>query len=589
MMVGQTFKKGISYMKKSLWLGIACLSLMIAVALSIPFTVNSIAQNADYSDVKLEIVSKNLSYNSEVYVMFAVDAKGVSQDNVEMLFWSNKPSAVTDTPKFVDSSYEVATRPDGTVIFDCVFSSYGVAAKDFPDEIYCAAHVKNSDVYSEIARYSVLEYLFERLTSEGINEVQSNMYNAAISYGECAQQLLNHSTALSPLNMTYVAVEGGVLSDGFSSGVYAASDTLTVIAENHDTFSAWADENGEIVSYDAEYSFVVGEEHVKLFAVSSYRIIVEGGYILNENTVFNHGDVVEITAPLNKVVDGVTYYFDNWTGSSGAVVSTLATSSHLVVSDETYTANYKTVDELDSATQNTFDKSTDIPVLSGSLSSTVASSDGNDEINRINRFDGSDMDGYVLQYVSLRENAGAPTYLNSFFDASATSLKRTLSLDIHIPTRDIDFTGDDYGDGRLNEAKNDFFTTNGQTLLYNLYVTAGKSKIVQLGIIVNINDNAIVDGYYVAYLDDTGEYKKLSEEKLSLDKKYNLAIEISLDDSTAAPTLCNYYLNGAHITSIIPSVDSYSAEDRVCLALATTRYTKGVVYVDNITYIESEP
>ena len=575
-------------MKKSLLLGIICLSLTIAVALSIPFTVNSIAQNTDYSDAELEIVSKNLSYNSEVYVMFAVEAKGVSLDNVEMLFWSSRPDAVTDTPKFVDTSYEAATKPDGTVIFDCVFSSYGVAAKDFPDEIYCAAHVKNSDVYSEIARYSVLEYLFERLTSEGITETQTNMYNAAITYGECAQQLLEHSTSLSPLNMTYVAVEGGTLSDGFSRGVYSYSDELTVIADDPATFSAWADEGGEIVSYDPEYSFAVGDKHVKLFAVSGYSIIVEGGSILSENTVFNYGDVVEITAPLNKVVDGSALYFDNWTNSEGAVVSTLATSSHVVVSDETYIANYKTVDALASASQNTMDSSSNLPVLSGSLASTNAISDGNDVTNRINGFDGSDMDGYVLEYVSYRDSAGSPTYLNSFFDTSVTALKKSLSLDIHIPTRDLEYNGDGFGDGKLNEAKNDFFTANGQTLLYNVYVTAGKNKIIQLGIIASINDSAIVDGYYVAYRDETGEYVNLSEDKLSLDKKYNLALEISIDTSTAAPALCNYYLNGAYITSIIPSINAYHAEDKACLAISTSQYTKGSVYIDNITYIESE-
>jgi hypothetical protein len=132
-----------------------------------------------------------------------------------------------------------------------------------------------------------------------------------------------------PLNITTTAnpIEGGIVSDG---GVFDYGNTCTVTATSNEnyTFMYWT-ENGDVVSSDAEYSFIVKDNRDLVVHFSLPLSITVAANPTDYGTVsgggvFEYGSTCMVTATPNE-----NYTFMYWT-ENGEVVSSDAEYSFMV-------------------------------------------------------------------------------------------------------------------------------------------------------------------------------------------------------------------------------------------------------------------
>ncbi len=190
--------------------------------------------------VTLTIESNNVSYNDSVYVLYAVGVEGaeLNASDVKMLFWDSVQTEYTiDTVPEYDAqknrNYVQEHRGMETVNGQkrIVFYSYGLAAREMTDSVYCRAYanVDGVEYYSEVVKYSVWQYTYEKSKDPTVTELQLAMFDAMLDYGTAAQNLLGYKTDV-PANgeYTWVEVVNATLPDGFGYGMYKAGETLTV-------------------------------------------------------------------------------------------------------------------------------------------------------------------------------------------------------------------------------------------------------------------------------------------------------------------------------------------------------------------------
>jgi uncharacterized protein YjiK len=153
-------------------------------------------------------------------------------------------------------------------------------------------------------------------------------------------------------------VEGGTVT-GAGTYDYGTSVTIAATANVGYIFNNWAEE-GEVVSTDESYTFIITDDHdfVANFTINTYNVTVaanpiDGGTVVGGGT-YNHGVTATLTATAN-----IGYNFVNWM-ENGEVVSTDAEYSFTVTCDRNLVANFS---------QNTYTISASaIPSSSGSVS-----------------------------------------------------------------------------------------------------------------------------------------------------------------------------------------------------------------------------
>ena len=228
---------------------------------------------ASSEEVTLEIVSNNVSNDDATYILYAVANSGFdkTQNEITMLFWTElQDTYVKGTEAYVSTTKGSITLEEQSCE---VFYSEGLPAKKMADDLYCRAYVQidGQDYYSDVLKYSVLEYVHERKESGDALDKQVKLYDAMLEYGAAAQDLFAYN--LDRLaNDTYykVAVTDGYCEDGFALGRYKTGDTVTVYANEAPEgkiFSHWKNDMGTKVSESAEYVVEVGTANCILTAV----------------------------------------------------------------------------------------------------------------------------------------------------------------------------------------------------------------------------------------------------------------------------------------------------------------------------------
>ena len=546
---------------------LALIALSILVVLSCTLLSAAAAEESDYSDVNLRIVSKNLSYKDATHLLVACDTDGVASDKVELVMWNALPSSVTDAPTFVDSYASPYYDADGELLFETVFESYGISAKDMPDYIYMAAHIKGTDVYSKIYRYSALEYLYERLasgeiTDGSITEEQEVFYHSVIEYAENAQIVLKHDAENSPHDLNYVAVKGGTISDGFNTGTYSAGSEVTISASSPDTFSMWVDATGNIVSTDAEFTTTADDKFSVFYSVKGYSVTVNIGD-QTTSTLYTPGQIAELSAPSYIDSDAGRMYFIGWTNAADEAISTAATTEVTVNASETYTANYSLIADISGHTLLDYSTTSHLP--GGIAFNATDRTSQASEFTSIARRNQSKMNGYALLLETARENpAYSLEYVNTFFDASSTASSAHFAFDILFNARDID------GSGTNNKA--DYTTSPSSNTLYTLSYTSGNvTRSIRFDLAL---DGDIAQGINLVAEDET------VIATLDFDSVYNLSAEISKHGDK---TITSIYLNGAKVdtTEIDTAYEaSADASTSLCIGMMTT----GRVYIDNTAF-----
>lgn len=198
------------------------ISLALVFGSIVPMTVS--AETTAAEATKPEIISQNVSYGTNLAVKLAVDASTATAP-IKLYRFDTEP-AVGETGTLVAESNEFVVAGDNNNLTkdSYVIQAPGVAASAIAHYYYYKVVDANGNE-SDVFRYSVAEYLYERLATAGISDTQKALYNATIAYGDAAQAHFESADPrVSTLNL--VTVEGGVVN-GYAQGLYATGTSVT--------------------------------------------------------------------------------------------------------------------------------------------------------------------------------------------------------------------------------------------------------------------------------------------------------------------------------------------------------------------------
>ncbi len=284
-------------MKNNKFSKIAIAILTVALCIGAIFAITAgAAGDTDTSAPK--IISQNIEYGTDYRLMYAVDSNGITGP-VTLTVRSADDVIVYEETK---SETEYIKQLDKTVY---KFTTQAISHLNMTDCFYVTASSEANGT-SETKRYSVAEYLYQRLSDPTASDKQIALYERTIAYGESLQLVvgeLDEAADADKLisNFRYVTVEGGKLADGYSAGVYPVG---TALAPTKTGMGTW-----NVANYSAK-NVNLGTE----YNVTSYTI---------PNTL----DLVGVRFYL-QANDGLEGYAD-WSAMRSALVS--ATSGNQAV------------------------------------------------------------------------------------------------------------------------------------------------------------------------------------------------------------------------------------------------------------------
>ncbi|MBQ8583421.1 MAG: hypothetical protein IJ488_02280 [Clostridia bacterium] len=211
--------------------------LTIALAMLITAIVG-ISVHAEDAPEAPEIVSKNVSYEGALHLYYAIPVTdAVTADNTVVKVYKTNPD--TDASAELIGTYsgeeEYITMLGGNFI---VVRTGGVPAKNIAD--YAYAQPVSGGVVGKAVRYSVAEYLYERLyVADNATDVQKKLYNSTLQYGIDAQAAL--APAATPItDYNYVYAKDATLdAEGNVSGLYLDGATLTLTCTAEGILEGW--------------------------------------------------------------------------------------------------------------------------------------------------------------------------------------------------------------------------------------------------------------------------------------------------------------------------------------------------------------
>ena len=280
---------------------------VIAVVLISGCLVFAFADDSTGTFTEMSIDHFNLSLRSNICIKFAVNTGGRS--GVKLLVFTSVQDSYTYGTHNTEL-FSVGTQTIGETKYQ-IFDLENVLAKQMTDTFYVVAYSSSDDVYSAPVKYSVLDYAYNVLGKTNAANAAYNPDTAALkilvtdllTYGGSSQVYFDYNTDRLASDEYYlVTVEGGLLEDGFNSGLYQAgkSAVLSAPLKNGEglSFAGWEDSQGNIVGYSPELELTVG--------------------ISNETYTAVYGEFADAFV-FEELSDG-TYAVAGYNGTSGSIV-----------------------------------------------------------------------------------------------------------------------------------------------------------------------------------------------------------------------------------------------------------------------------
>ncbi|MBQ1733138.1 MAG: InlB B-repeat-containing protein, partial [Bacteroidales bacterium] len=264
-----------------------------------------------------------------------VSLTAIANPGFAFVNWTDEDANVVST----NTTYQFAIDGNRTFVAHFEAEQYEITATANPTE---GGSVTGTGTFNYGQQVSLSAtpnegYQFVNWTENGSTVYTNANYSftATTSRTLVANFQINTYTISASVN----PVAGGTVN-GAGNYTHGQTVTLTATANVGYNFVNWT-ENGSAVSTDAEYSFTANADRtlVANFEVITYTITanaypVAGGTVSGADT-YTYGSSCTLTASANT-----GYQFVNWTGSDGSVVSSNASYSFTVTSDNTYQANF---------------------------------------------------------------------------------------------------------------------------------------------------------------------------------------------------------------------------------------------------------
>ncbi len=221
-------------MKNNKFLKVSLLILSLALVIAAVFAITA---NADETDPTPKIISQNVACEGNFHLCYAVDATNIPEgtavtlnvyesypDNSTPILWSD----TNETPEMIEG------RNDLPMVY--IFKTNGIAAVNMAKQFYIQAEVTVDDVTykSDVKRYSVAEYLYQKLSESGVSDAYVKFLNSIIAFGDNAQIIYGGKTEESAdliSKLRYAVAKGGKFDSYFSTGVYPVGASVTASAE----------------------------------------------------------------------------------------------------------------------------------------------------------------------------------------------------------------------------------------------------------------------------------------------------------------------------------------------------------------------
>ncbi len=242
------------------------LALLVAVlTLVSSYAVFTVVTGASSPAPELNLDYANLSFSDSVYIMYALDTNVA---DAKLLVWTSPEAEyVIGTQDSQLTPYDGIVEGESYKIFN-----YPILAKQMADVIYVRAYarVDNVDYYSDVVKYSALQYAYNKLgkTAAGTDDAElKTLLTKMLDYGAAAQLYFDDYKAdrLANANWYQVVLTAGVLDDGFAHGLYLPGDKVTLTAPatdaNGTAFGYWADSTGASVATTAVCEITVGSKN----------------------------------------------------------------------------------------------------------------------------------------------------------------------------------------------------------------------------------------------------------------------------------------------------------------------------------------
>lgn len=260
-------------MKNTKFSRISALILALSLCLGMLVSFNVCAEDTQQTETKPEIFSQNVKYNEKFCLMYAVDAATATAPVTLYLYQANPEDGAVPSKQYV---VDEVTAAYGNLEKDSyIFTTDGIAAYAMAQDVYVQAVDANGNK-SDVKKYSVGQYLYERLASSDVTVEQRNFYNSALDFGAYAQKVIAKETDETKYinNYCYVTSIDGTTVNGFGSGIYPKGSTVTLAKDGADKLTAIAyDADGGYIPKITADSYTIPTDAVSVEVSSGARII----------------------------------------------------------------------------------------------------------------------------------------------------------------------------------------------------------------------------------------------------------------------------------------------------------------------------
>ena len=268
------------------------LALILAIALCFgAMYTTAFAAETDAASAEVEtpkIISQNVKYGGNFSLMFAIEAASCSGETVTLKVYDEMPTD-TSKPRWTGTQTSSDELVNVNGIPSYVFTTPGVAAKDMDVNYYVVA--ESAGVKSEVKKYSVAEYLYERLygdqtafAPDAIGKAQADLYKSVLQMGKDAQDLLfNHDDNPDNDRTTFVtdlyyvacaasATGTSAIINGSRKGVLTDGSEALTITSSYASKAIAITWNIKCIDKDGNIS-ILRDQEIKTVTPTSHMIL----------------------------------------------------------------------------------------------------------------------------------------------------------------------------------------------------------------------------------------------------------------------------------------------------------------------------